>query len=271
MGDLRSLSPDELMMRLAKGSLNAADMVKLLGRNGTALIPTLRGIADGVIKIGKVVDNDMVARIDRADDALKRWSNTFKVDVVEYAQKSITDVARLKAGLLDLWGDVKGVFGGDIGADHTAALEEQLAAEKEKTAEQEKQAAVMREQAALQAEMIEAAEAQAAAAAAARDRVNLSLAELAKGPGFEGNVNMQAAWQTEQARMVQRLEAESKAQSLNADFVGAQRTMARADEIRSSIGGLKEAERDPARAVKDGLDSSERLRRIEENVTFKGN
>ena len=238
--DLRKLAPDELMMRLAKSGLGAADAVKLLGRNGTALLPTLRGIADGSIEIGRVLDSELVAKIDKIDDKLKALGQTAYVTFAEKFLAQVKSTEKEAALLKNLWGDLRGIFGGDIGIDHVAALED----EKQITEEKAKQVQLTREGAAASAEAAEAAE----AAAKQQERVSFSLAELAAdtGQASPGQTNEQWEARTRAgmaARDVLAWEAQAGSQRANFDFEGAKQSMSRADEIRASIAGLKESER----------------------------
>jgi hypothetical protein len=59
--------------------------------------------------------------------------------------------------------------------------------------------------------------------------------------------NLQAWWAGEQARMVQRLEAQAKRQALAGDREGAARSASRADAIRSRIPALVDYEKPASR------------------------
>ena len=84
-------------------------------------------------------------------------------------------------------------------------------------------------------------------AAPADLRAQLTLSELAKrSPSIRAG-NLQAWWAGEQARQVQRLEAQAKRQTLAGDREGAARSVNRADEIRSGIATLADFEKPPAK------------------------
>ncbi|MFL6593879.1 MAG: hypothetical protein ACJ8HQ_00415 [Chthoniobacterales bacterium] len=76
---------------------------------------------------------------------------------------------------------------------------------------------------------------------------SLTIAELASRSPSLRNGSVQAWWVGEQARQVQRLEAEAKRQMLSGDYDGATRTSLRANQIRSGIPALAGFERTPAR------------------------
>jgi hypothetical protein len=71
----------------------------------------------------------------------------------------------------------------------------------------------------------------------------LTIAELANRAPTLRNGSAQAWWAGEQARQVQRLEAEAKRQALAGDYDGAARTVSRANQIRSGIPALADFER----------------------------
>ncbi len=78
-------------------------------------------------------------------------------------------------------------------------------------------------------------------------RTALTIPELARRAPSLRNGTVQAWWAGEQARQVQRLEAQAKRQALAGDHAGAARTASRADAIRSRIPALAEFERPPTR------------------------
>jgi len=78
-------------------------------------------------------------------------------------------------------------------------------------------------------------------------RTNLTIAELAKRAPSLRTGTVQAWWAGEQARQVQRLEAQAKRQALAGDREGAARSASRADAIRSRIPALVDFEKPPTR------------------------
>lgn len=76
---------------------------------------------------------------------------------------------------------------------------------------------------------------------------SLTIAELASRSPSLRNGTVQAWWVGEQARQVQRLEAEAKRQMLSGDYDGATRTSVRANQIRNGIPALAGFERTSAR------------------------
>lgn len=74
-------------------------------------------------------------------------------------------------------------------------------------------------------------------------RTQITIPELAKRAPSIRTGNLQAWWAGEQARQVQRLEAQAKRQTLAGDLEGAARSASRADTIRGSIPALAEFEK----------------------------
>lgn len=77
--DLKKLSPEQLMVKLGKSSGDAADMVKILGRNALELRPTLEGLADGTIKFGTAIDGINIKKLKEADDLFKQIGQGAKI------------------------------------------------------------------------------------------------------------------------------------------------------------------------------------------------
>jgi hypothetical protein len=80
-------------------------------------------------------------------------------------------------------------------------------------------------------------------------RTKVTLAELARRAPTIRTGSLQAWWAGEQARQVQRLEAQAKRQTLAGDHEGAARSVSRADAIRSGIGSLADYEKLPSSKV----------------------
>lgn len=78
-------------------------------------------------------------------------------------------------------------------------------------------------------------------------RTQLTIPELARRAPSLRSGNLQAWWVGEQARQVERLEAQAKRQALAGDREGAAQSASRADSIRSEIPALADFERPPAR------------------------
>lgn len=74
--DLKNLSPDEIMLKLGASSLNAADLVKLLGKNAGELRPLLEGIANGSIKLGDAWSEGVNQSLADANDTFKELGQT---------------------------------------------------------------------------------------------------------------------------------------------------------------------------------------------------
>jgi hypothetical protein len=77
--DLRHLSPEEIMAKIGKSSMNAADMVKVLGKSALDLRPVLAGLADGTIQYGKAISSVDIEQLKNADAAWKTTGQTIEI------------------------------------------------------------------------------------------------------------------------------------------------------------------------------------------------
>lgn len=93
--DLRNLRPEEIINKVGASSLNAADVVAVFGRNGLELVPTFRAIADGSAPLGKAIDN-IIKKFDEADDALKRFGQTGRVEGANFIAGFMDSMKGLK-------------------------------------------------------------------------------------------------------------------------------------------------------------------------------
>ena len=123
--DLRKLSPEEIMLKLGNSSMDAADMVAILGRNALELIPTLKGLADGTIKYGKAISALNIQKLKEADDAWKRLGQDLEIggghavgaifnlfgELKNRGKESFED---LKTASTELWSAVKNAAHGNL-------------------------------------------------------------------------------------------------------------------------------------------------------------
>jgi hypothetical protein len=77
--DLLKLKPEALITKIGASSLNAADSIKIFGKNALEIRPTLAGIADGVIKFDAAISAIDIKRLKEADDTWKSTFNTIKI------------------------------------------------------------------------------------------------------------------------------------------------------------------------------------------------
>ena len=77
--DLKNLSPEQIMLKLGTSTMNAADTVAILGKNGLSLRPTLQGLANDTIEFGKAIDSVRIDQLKRADDTFKTIYETLKI------------------------------------------------------------------------------------------------------------------------------------------------------------------------------------------------
>lgn len=77
--DLRNLSPEQIMLKIGSSSLNAADLVAVLGRSALQLRTTLAGLADGTQQLGDAMDANLIQKLKTADDTFKVFGQTAEV------------------------------------------------------------------------------------------------------------------------------------------------------------------------------------------------
>lgn len=102
-----------------------------------------------------------------------------------------------------------------------------------------------------------------------RERTHLSLAELADVPDVVSSSVSYERWKASQdAKKVMDLEAQGEPARQNFDPDKARALFKQADDLRNSISDLKPSEK--SQEFKAALDTSERLRKIEEKLSFAG-
>ncbi len=79
--DLATQRPDEIMLRLGDSGLNAANVVKVLGRSAAELRPVLGGLRDGTIQFGGAIDEIDIGKLKEADDAFKKLHQTITISL----------------------------------------------------------------------------------------------------------------------------------------------------------------------------------------------
>jgi hypothetical protein len=77
--DLEKLPADAILRKIADGSLNAADMVKVLGRGALELRPLLEGVANGSVTLGRALDEGAIKSLASAERSLKGMEQTLTV------------------------------------------------------------------------------------------------------------------------------------------------------------------------------------------------
>ncbi|MEN3369938.1 MAG: hypothetical protein V7609_2081 [Verrucomicrobiota bacterium] len=113
----------------------------------------------------------------------------------------------------------------------------------------------------------------ASVASKRRDRVQQSLGELAAIPEFVQSGMTHDQWQAGMnARKAQAWDAEAERRRMNYDPAGAQEALNYSTEIKRSIPGLKDSEKDLKGEFKGALDESTVLKEIKQNTDgmFKG-
>lgn len=79
MQDLKSATPEQLLLKIGSSSMDAATMVGVLGKSSLELVPTLRALADGSAEFGEAMDEGTIQKLAAVSDGLKALSNTLTV------------------------------------------------------------------------------------------------------------------------------------------------------------------------------------------------
>jgi hypothetical protein len=247
--DLQARSPDQLMQKLGKSSLNAADLVKVLGKNALEIRPLLAGLGDESIRLGDAIDQGLIRQLDAADDRIKKFSQGTKIiegtllgNFFQNADAGVKTLGRLSAALSkgDITGSMKNlvsVFGREAVLLTPLLNLAPLGGDETKTPGKKKKRP---------GEAPQETPGQRRAAEKEKERTQLSLSDLAAldpSTDVELRNNIQATYATQQARKIQGLEAGARRQVELNDPEGARRTLSRADEERQSVGTLKDSEK----------------------------
>lgn len=108
VADLRTMTPEELMLKLGHSSMNAADMVAVLGKSALELIPTLKGLANGTIDMGDAIDKNLIEQLKRADKELTRFGQSLKIYTASHTLQGLYDMGR---AFKDIGLDIGGATG----------------------------------------------------------------------------------------------------------------------------------------------------------------
>jgi hypothetical protein len=302
LDDLRSLSPEELMLKIGKSTMNAADFVKVFGRNANELRPVLAGLADGTIELSDAIDADLIRKLDEADDALRSFWQGVRIYGASALVQIADEIKFIAAGITGMFTGMREVALAE-GRAIAAALTGNFAEVKRQAAiaanalQQVKDSAfgsrpnkeeggkpAGRSFAAVEGEGTSPASRRAAERAAKqeRERHQLSLKELAaEGPrNFSAVATPQMMWAANQARLVEELEAQIRQYRLTGISYTGETPEDRLDAFGNPIEGtglisranairqtlpIKESEKEVG-IYRDALDSSERLKSIEEKL-----
>jgi hypothetical protein len=287
--DLRKLSPEEIMVKLGKSSMDAADMVSILGRNALELIPTLQGLADGTIKYGKAISDLNIQKLKEADDAWKRLGQDLEIggghavgaifnlfgELKNHGTAAFDD---LKTSGVSLWSAIKEAAHGNLSA---AMKDVNVFANGMQQAWQSMDMTGWNDKKADGKKTTKAAPLtppQRMAAEKAWEASQASFKELTDegphygGPGKFNGGTAEKMYAAQQARMVQQLEAQSKQVRLTGispTGESAMQLQGRADAIRQTL-PIKETEKasaDIANGVKTGMaDGFELLKSINDRL-----
>jgi hypothetical protein len=120
--DLKSKSPDDLLMAIGGSSMHAADMVAVLGRNALELVPTLETVADGSTSFGSIMSAGMVQVLGEASDKIKELTQTLRVGLGS-ALLFVSDIMERVGAVIAMYVNaIKGMSQ----EDYTNILAEQL-------------------------------------------------------------------------------------------------------------------------------------------------
>jgi hypothetical protein len=252
--DLKKLSPEEIMQKLGKSSLNAADSVTILGKSALELRPTLRGLADGTIEYGKAVDAIDIKKLKEAKDyfekigqritinsatALVSLGSIFRSDTWKGAAKEQESAAT------SFFNALRATVHGNLAEARNELqnfkreavdLFSTLSSGKPASQGDKPPAKKSKGPADFLAERLTAID--------KSDRLNFSLKELAGRPSvFSNEQSIQEWWAGEEARKVIGFESQGRRQSTAGDRFGGALSLDRGDQMRASINGLNSSER----------------------------
>jgi hypothetical protein len=266
--DLKKLSPEEIMLKLGKSSLNAADAVTILGKSALELRPTLIGVANGTVQLGRAVDAIDIKKLKEAKDYFEKLGQGFTVNAASgliglssiFRSDTWKEAAReQESSAKSFFGALKAIVHGNLSEASTelqnfkrAAVDVFSTLSSGKPASQGDKPAgkPSKGPADLLAERL--------ATIDKGDRLNFSLKELAARPSvFSNEQSIQEWWAGDQARKVMSLESEGRRQSAAGDRFGGALNIDRADQVRSSVNSLNSNERGGGGNIEPILQRSE--------------
>lgn len=275
--DLRSLSPEQIMVKIGKSSMDAASLVRVLGKAALELRPTLKAVAEGTKEFSAAISEANIKKLDEASDALKRFYIEGKVragtmlaqdfkDVEKFGQVLENVFAQANKSASRFYGSLtelsKGHVGEAIGdfkqfikaqAGFIKVFKGPTSAAVEGAAELGGERGGPKSKAEIAAERKE------------RDRLRFSLSELAEArpDDVEFRNNIQAVHAQRTAQEVQGLNVDARRQSLlygSLDATAGRPLLDRADQMKAGIATLKDSEL--TGAFKSALDGSSLLNSI---------
>lgn len=259
--ELKTLSPEEIMLKIGKGSLNASSLVRVLGKSALELAPTLRKLANGTAEFSAAIDSVDIKKLSDANDKLREIEAEIRVfgagilgRIADGYHLLANDTRNMGEDYKKTWqaafdavaAAAKGNFAGMLhaGMNFTEAQKQMV---KDMFIYRENGAAptgARVEGGASGPQPLTAAADKAAQKERERTQLSLKdLSELNPAGDVELRNNIQARYASDQARKVQELEAQAHRQSELQDFGGARTTLDRADALRQGISGLKESEK----------------------------
>jgi hypothetical protein len=111
--DLQTLSPDALMRKIGNSSMNAADLVTVLGKSGQRLIPVLKSVADGSIELGDALENSTIKQLKKADDQLKTFHEHLRIFAGQGLSAFSLNMKGIAVDAEAAWNAIKFGFKGD--------------------------------------------------------------------------------------------------------------------------------------------------------------
>jgi hypothetical protein len=230
--DLQKLDPEQIMVKLASSTMNAADMVKVLGKNALELRPLLAGLADGTAQFGEAIDKGTIAKLKKADDTYKTFWERVRIGGAN-AFDFIDKAGEKTFGLYDKLGNV---LAGRTGRDHLAASPHAASDARKLAAVAPKAARKFDEEDDLKQQTLESI----------RERAKLSLGELAARDAFgEGAVyrNKYIGGDILKAQQAEREKATIEDDAFAGRDVDAKAHMDRFQQLTSGIGSLRDKDK----------------------------
>ncbi len=77
--DLKGAKPEDLMLKIGSSSMEAAEMVAILGKSSLELRPALKGLADGTEEFAAAMNEDAIQALAKLSDLGKQVANTLTV------------------------------------------------------------------------------------------------------------------------------------------------------------------------------------------------
>lgn len=98
MEELQSMSVEQLLLEIGRGSMHASDLVKVLGKSSLELVPTLRSLADGSAEFGRVMSEETIGVLGDLSDNIKQVRNDLMAGLgtaLQYVIEKVKDMGKV--------------------------------------------------------------------------------------------------------------------------------------------------------------------------------